>query len=97
MMEPCYIRSIERRPVADVLQNRCFDNFSKFTKKYLCWSPLLIEPIQTQESKIFKSTIFTEHVGRLLLDVSRKITCFNEPRVWSGLLLPSVLLLKVKL
>ena len=27
---------------ADVLQSRCFKNFSKFTKKLLCWSLFLI-------------------------------------------------------
>ena len=40
MVETYYIKGIQKQPFEDVLQNRCF---AEFTGKHQCWSHFLIK------------------------------------------------------
>ena len=38
MVEPYYIKGVQKQPFADVVEKGVLKNFAKFTGKHLCWS-----------------------------------------------------------
>ena len=42
MVEPYYIKNVQKQPFADVLKNGVLENFAKFTGKKLCWNHFFI-------------------------------------------------------
>ena len=43
MVEPYYIKDVQKQLFAGVLQNRCFEKLAKFIGKHLCWSHFLLK------------------------------------------------------
>ena len=66
MVEPCYIKGIQKQPLADVLQNRCPRKFCKIRKKTTVLESLFnkVEGLKRLHHKCF-SMIFAKHLVTL--------------------------------